>query len=250
MADIATLVNRVVSGELSGDDLKNMMERDEITKTDRRKITKLAKSKKEKLATMSDRQKLRLEVKEKKKLPKITRDEREARFRKDLDSEREKEAANFTICLNCRKRGHYVKDCPKLKTVQPAGDGLFCYNCGSYNHALRHCTAERDPNGSLPYAQCYICKQSGHLARNCPTNSHGLYPKGGCCFICGKIDHLARDCPDRPPTEETRPKDAIGEVKSNPNVSDDAYVGDYEEVQAHEEQSDEEDNQKKKRRRK
>lgn len=269
MADVQALVKSMVNGQLTGDDLKEMMERNEISKTERRRIAKLAKAKKEKLATMTERQKLRMEVKEKKMLPKLSQEDRNARFRKGIEDEREKEQANFTICLNCRKRGHFVKDCPRLKgrpveSEQPVQEkgGVFCYNCGSYGHALRHCTMERDPNGYLPYASCFICKQEGHLARSCPNNSHGLYPKGGCCHICGKIDHLARDCPDRPaepPVDESTPsteaaeeekkkskKRALVEVQKE-GVSDDAMAPAFDEDDgADEDDGEDEDDGKKK----
>lgn len=272
MADIASHVRAVVNGELSGDDLKRMVDNNEISKTERRRIAKLAKAKKEKLATMTERQKLRMEVKEKKMLPKLTQDDRNARFRKTIEDDREREQANFTTCLNCRKRGHFLKDCPKLKgiqqveVVQEAKGGVFCYNCGSYGHALRHCTLERDPGGYLPYASCFICKQEGHLARSCPNNSHGLYPKGGCCHICGKIDHLARDCPDKPaePSFEETPaqdgeeatdgkkskKRVLAEIQTA-GVSDDAMAPVYDEDDfAGEEEDDDDDDGKKKKKKK
>jgi uncharacterized protein with PIN domain len=263
MTDIQRLTKSVVNGELTGEDLKNMVESNDISKTERRRIAKLAKAKKAKLAVMTDRQKLRMEVKEKKSLPKLSQDDRNARFRKTIEDDREREQANFTTCLNCRKRGHFVKDCPRLKgkahveEQQEAKGGVFCYNCGSYGHALRHCAVERDANGYLPYAVCFICKQEGHLARSCPNNSHGLYPKGGCCHICGKIDHLARDCPDRPEevpmaeshstveeasSEGTKSKKrALAELQTA-GVSDDAMAPVYDE----DDEDEDEDNQKKK----
>lgn len=242
MSDIQHLVEEIIAGSVSGDDLKRMVDSGELSKTDRRKATKMAKIKKEKLATMSERQKLRLAVKEKKKLPKLSQTDRNARFRKDVELEREKESANFVVCLHCRKRGHYVKDCPRL--ASETSEKLFCYNCGSYNHCLRHCTQDRDPSGALPFAQCFVCKQAGHLARNCPQNSHGLYPKGGSCHICGRIDHLAKDCPDRPAEREERQESG----GTAPITSDDALLGDYLEPSVEAVEDDDEGEKKSKKR--
>jgi hypothetical protein len=207
---IPSMVNELVTGTLLGEDLKIMMEKNEISKTERRKIVKLAKTKKIKLQSMSERQKLRMEVKEKKKLPKLSRTERLAKFRGDIEAERKSTAALFTICLFCRRKGHFVKDCPDKamsKSEQDTHSKLLCYNCGSRSHCLRNCPESLDPTGQLPYAECFVCKQSGHLSRNCPNNQHGLYPNGGCCHICSSVFHLARNCPNKV-IQETEENDA------------------------------------------
>jgi zinc finger CCHC domain-containing protein 9 len=223
MVDIEQLASQYFDGKLSGLELSQMVDRNELTKSERRKVVKTSEKLKKKQSTESTeltaRQKLRLQVKEKKSLPKLSKEERRKKFQKDLDSEREKESANFTICLGCKKRGHFVKNCPKLDMCLPAvvesSDEGVCFNCGSREHTLKNCDKERKSsnsknskydksNGStlLPYAVCFICKQVGHIARDCPENANGLYPKGGCCHICLQKDHLVKDCPER--TEEDK----------------------------------------------
>lgn len=202
MQDLKELARKVQSGELSGHALAEMVNSSEITKAERRKVSKLAKLGETEL---SERQKLRIAVKEKKSLPKITKEDRKRKFGKDLETEREKEEANFTICLGCRKRGHFLKDCPKVtmvpfKTALPGTE--ICFNCGSADHSLKACSKPRDPLGKLQFAICFICKQQGHISRDCPENANGLYPNGGCCHICLQKTHLVRDCPER--TEEDR----------------------------------------------
>jgi hypothetical protein len=139
----------------------------------------------------------------------LTKEERRQKYLTALvekkEQEREKEAANFTICLGCRKRGHFLKDCPKAASAaayaaEPVVD--ICFNCGESGHALRHCTKPRRRDGTLPFASCFICKRKGHISKDCPENPNGLYPKGGCCHICFQKTHLVRDCPER--TEEDK----------------------------------------------
>ena len=228
---IADYADRYRQGSLSGAELAELEKDSTITKTDRRNIIKLAKKGPPK--ELTDRQKWRLQVKEKKATPKtrMTAEERREKF-SDLDEqqmEREKDASQYVICLGCRQRGHYLKDCPETQYSSHAraggsssygnnnyGDdnsaagaggalekpGLICFNCGARDHALRACTAPRDPKGKLPYATCFVCNGKGHLSRDCPENANGLYPKGGCCHICLQKDHLVKDCPAR--TEEDK----------------------------------------------
>lgn len=228
MADIQGIVRKLQAGYISGNALSSMMQRGELTKTERRKITRIVqhqKKKETKDSELTERQKLRRETKEKKALPKMSKEERRQRFSKDMETEHEKKAANFTICLGCRKRGHFVKDCPNraLATAAPkAKEGpVLCFNCGSLEHTLKDCPEQRDPSGHLPYAKCFICRQSGHIARDCPENANGLYPQGGCCHICLQKTHLARDCPDR--TEEDkeaarRRRQEIEDAEKGPRV--------------------------------
>jgi zinc finger CCHC domain-containing protein 9 len=223
MVDLEKLASQYFDGKISGKDLSQMVDGNELTKSERRKVVKISeKLKKNQHAgvkkEMTPRQKLRLQVKEKKSLPKLSKEDRRKKFQKDLDSQREKESANFTVCLGCKKRGHFVKNCPKLDmclpTVVESSDGV-CFNCGSREHTLKNCDKERRDMGTksskydrnngptlLPYAVCFICKQVGHIARDCPENANGLYPKGGCCHICLQKDHLVKDCPER--TEEDK----------------------------------------------
>ena len=211
MADIAQLAESYRSGALTGQALADMVTAGTLTKQERRKVVRTSS----KPATgagsgeLTERQKLRLAVKEKKALPKISKDERRQKFLNVLleqkEQEREKDAANFTTCLGCRKRGHFLKDCPKnaqTTSDEPVVD--ICFNCGENGHALRHCSKPRRRDGTLPFASCFICKRKGHISKDCPENPNGLYPKGGCCHICLQKSHLVRDCPER--TEEDKLK--------------------------------------------
>ena len=201
--DLQALANQLRSGEITGHVLSEMMKENKLTKAERRKIAKL--SQKEEVE-LSERQKLRLAVKEKKAQPKLSKDDRKRKFGRDLEDEREKEDANFTICLGCRKRGHFVRDCPRLAMVPSntlAAEGPeVCFNCGSKDHTLKTCPKPREGKGQLKFASCFICKKIGHISRDCPENPNGLYPNGGCCHICLLKTHLVRDCPER--TEEDK----------------------------------------------
>lgn len=227
MADVNELARKYHAGHISGNALAEMTKRGDITKSERRKVVRLANSMQKKQAVeLTERQKLRAAVKEKKMLPKLSKEERNRKFGKDMDSQHEKEAANFTVCLGCRKRGHFVKDCPRLAlaSVAPvAAEGpQMCFNCGSTDHALRNCPRPKDPNGELKYASCFICKKVGHISRHCPENPNGLYPHGGCCYICLQKTHLVKDCPMR--TEEDmqeakRRRQAAEDAEKGPRVS-------------------------------
>ena len=211
--NLETLAASYRSKELSGKELADMVTAGTLTKQERRKVVRLG-TKAITTAEMTERQKLRQAVKEKKALPKLSKDERRQKFLnlelQKKEEEREKESANFTICLGCRKRGHFLKDCPKANpsikdSDEPVVD--ICFNCGESGHALRHCTKPRKRDGSLPFASCFICKRKGHISKDCPENPNGLYPKGGCCHICLQKTHLVRDCPER--TEEDREQFAL-----------------------------------------
>jgi len=231
---------RYKQGDLQGADLAQLEKDGSISKSDRRKIVKLA-AKLAEAKELTQRQKLRLEVKQKKQQPRqrLSYEERKDKF-SDLDEkleERNKMSSQNVVCLGCRKRGHYLKDCPQAKTGSYDGSrssgggmaagrtavhaptptleaaaanssgnggagGSICFNCGSPDHALRACHIPRDPKGVLKYASCFVCKQQGHLSRDCPNNLNGIYAKGGCCHICRQTDHLVRDCPQR--TEEDK----------------------------------------------
>ncbi len=170
-----------------------------MSKAERRRITKQA-SKPVKILT--ERQKLRLEVKAKKALPKLTRDERRQKYLElELINDREKEQERYAICLGCRERGHVLKNCPNKNVIKYDARNEICFNCGSKEHALRACPLPKKM-GHLPFANCFICKNNGHIARDCPENPNGLYPNGGCCHICLQKTHLVRDCPER--TEEDK----------------------------------------------
>jgi hypothetical protein len=193
------LSQRYHSGDIDGHTLAEMVDKGELTKSQRRKIVKVKKQlEKDQNVELSERQKLRLAIKEKKSRPKLTKEERKKKFQSALlDQEREDTKSKFAVCLGCRKRGHLLKNCPDAK--KEVG---ICFNCGSSGHALRACPKPRGP--VLKFAKCFICGNSGHISRECPENANGLYPRGGCCHICLQKTHLVKDCPER--TEEDAAK--------------------------------------------
>jgi hypothetical protein len=241
---IQELGRRYSAGEIDGNSLADMVQNGEITKSQRRKIVKLKKQKEKETTTeLTERQKLRLAVKEKKTRPKLTKDERKKKFQAEtLDQDREEAKSKFAVCLGCRKRGHLLKNCPEEKK-----DVGICFNCGSSGHPLRLCPKPRGP--VLKFAKCFICGNSGHISRECPENANGLYPRGGCCHICLQKTHLVKDCPHR--TEEEAAKyrkrkideeDAqlgprIGEVRDDAGGEGD----DYQPIVSLNEHRDEED---------
>lgn len=187
---------------------------EELSKTERRRLAKQAKKVKmaaEKEANMTDRQKLRLSTKEKKVLPKLSRDDRNKKYQEELvEKPREQAAAKNLQCLHCKRKGHLFKDCPmaaqapvqdevkeSVNTLVAPMNKQICYNCGSNGHALRTCKAPRHPDGKLPFASCFICKGTGHISKDCKENPNGLYPKGGGCLICESKYHFAKDCPEK-----------------------------------------------------
>jgi hypothetical protein len=198
---IQHLAQQLQEGELDGTALAKMFESGEITKTERRKITKINQKKKKEAANLpvelTERQKLRLAIKEKKSLPKLSKEERKRKFTQDLNDEREAEKSRHIECLGCRKKGHMLKDCPDAESNKNVAG--HCFNCGSTEHALRHCPQPNDGK-ALKFAKCFICGGVGHISKACPENGNGLYPRGGCCHICLQKTHLVRDCPER--TEE------------------------------------------------
>ena len=208
-SDLEEFVTKMRKGEMGGEDLAKMVAAGTLSKSERRLIAR--KSRKPEL---TPRQKLRQEIKAKKAVPrgKLNKDERRQKFSAvdEVEQKRLKEEANFTICLGCRKRGHFLKDCPKAiraaEDVAAVVDGI-CFNCGGADHRLQDCKKPRDRSGKLPFASCFICKLKGHIARDCDSNANGLYPQGGCCHICLQKTHLARDCPER--TEEMRAEWAL-----------------------------------------
>ena len=74
---------------------------------------------------LTERQKLRQEIKAKKSLPKLSAEDRRQKYVGDVDANREKEREQFVVCLGCRKRGHSLKNCPN------AMEKMICFNCNS-----------------------------------------------------------------------------------------------------------------------
>ena len=254
-------VTRYRKAEITGAELAELEKSGTISKTDRRKIVKTAaKAPKE----LTQRQKHRLEVKEKKSQPrkKLSYEERKEKY-SDVDDkikERYAEASTHVVCLGCRKRGHYLKDCPLAASGQfdGSGDGgarrygssssahmvpsasasasaiaatssgnggtgmSICFNCGSSDHALRACPVPRCEKGVLKYASCFVCKAMGHISRDCPNNLNGLYPQGGCCHICRQTTHLVKDCPQR--TEEDK-VEWLASIAAEKQRKEDAKLG-------------------------
>ncbi|CAM9390099.1 unnamed protein product [Ectocarpus sp. 4 AP-2014] len=148
--------------------------------------------------------------------PKMTKEERRAKYTQKAYEAREKQnqlgpGANKTRCLGCRAWGHIVANCPEAK----AATGI-CFNCGSTKHALRVCPAPKQKDGSLPHATCFVCKAKGHISAHCKQNANGVYPKGGFCKWCASKHHLSWDCP-----ESTK----VDKKKLNNNVKKDDAVG-------------------------
>ena len=137
---------------------------------------------------------------------------------------------SFKRCLNCKKRGHLVEDCPfkennnDKENNENANNDVICYNCGSYEHTLYKCDKPIDYN-NLPYALCFRCKKRGHISANCPENENGIYVHGGACFVCGAKDHLAKNCPEKQAKEEAyktqkpKKKDKKDKKEKNNNKS-------------------------------
>jgi len=118
----------------------------------------------------------------------------------------ENELARFKkkVCLNCRKEGHWLAQCPLASNdgiVQKSknneelkpNSGL-CFKCGSLEHTSKECKSKLKGENAFRFAVCFICKEQGHLAKACPDNPKGLYPNGGGCVFCGSVEHLKADC--------------------------------------------------------
>lgn len=198
MSEVQSLSAQLKSGAIGGTHLAKLVSDGKLSKSDRRKITRLAQ-KKEKV--LSERQKLRLESKAKKQLPRLTRNDRHQKYVVEkMEVQREKRNMRDMVCLGCRQVGHSLKYCT-VSLQETSAKTLFCYNCGETNHALRNCSMPKVP-GFLPFAECFLCKEKGHISKDCTENPNGLYPQGGCCHICSSKYHLVRDCPQKQQEEE------------------------------------------------
>merc|ERR1711874_661978 len=120
----------------------------------------------------------------------------------------ENELARFKkkVCLNCRKEGHWLAQCPlasndgvvrkksKNDDQELKPNSGLCFKCGALDHTSKECKSKLKGENAFRFAVCFICKEQGHLAKACPDNPKGLYPKGGGCVFCGSVEHLKRDC--------------------------------------------------------
>ena len=142
-------------------------------------------------------------TKEMKTKPKMTKEERRAKYTEIARKRRQKQLGirfggkKQTVCYLCRKPGHTVSNCPSKgnDSMEPQ---TLCYKCGSTEHALSRCPKRNSgQHDNLPFATCFLCKQKGHLISSCPQNKSGIYVNGGSCRVCGSIKHLASSCPER-----------------------------------------------------
>jgi len=151
------------------------------------------------------------ETKASTKRPRITKEERRAKYveiaRKRRQKQRDQQKNTLTTCFHCRQQGHVVADCP-LKSKSEIADTSVCYKCGSTEHALSSCPKRKGGKPTdLPFASCFMCKKMGHLISQCPQNTNGIYVNGGECRHCGSKEHLASKCPKKgksSPSEDTK----------------------------------------------
>ena len=154
-------------------------------------------------------------------------------------------------CLNCKKRGHVVEDCPFKNNENEEdnkdvnNDEAICYNCGSHDHGLYKCDKPIDYN-NLPYALCFRCKKRGHISANCPENENGIYIHGGSCFVCGAKDHLAKNCPQKQAKEEAYKTQRPKKEKTKNNEKNNDNKEKAEKIENKKKEKKNKDNKKKK----
>lgn len=189
----------------------------------------------------------------KKTKPKITKEERRAKYTKIARDRRNANMARardrHLVCYRCRKTGHSAENCRAAaapgqgegeagcnsNNMPPAKKrgGIICYKCGSIEHRIQACPkikkyikkGERidfGKLGELPFANCYVCNKSGHLSSHCPQSTKGVYPQGGSCRECGSIYHYAKDCPNKSRGDNGNDDDASN--ASSNSVTIDQYL--------------------------
>lgn len=117
MASVESLAAAVKSGTLSAVDVARMEKEGAISKTERRKVSKLLKKQGK---VLTPRMQLREETKMKKRLPKLTNEDRRKKYVADvIEQERLASTAARTICLGCRERGSTSNSPPLYVLTQP-----------------------------------------------------------------------------------------------------------------------------------
>ena len=146
--------------------------------------------------------------------PKMTKDERRAKYT-NLAKERRQRQFNQkkhsnTICYNCRKKGHAVSECP----LNGNGNGNGNDNGNGNGDTAGTCTiisSGATTSTSAGYNNiCYKCGQNDHSLKACPKltreekqsarknggklNYHTMKLPFATCFICKQKGHLSSQC--------------------------------------------------------
>lgn len=186
--------------------------------------------------------------------PKLTKEERRAKYTKlalDRRDRKKKSARNRNlICFRCRGKGHAAADCtvditgdnsmvcPPVNDGNGAnnnliGGGNICYMCGATEHRLSACPKlnngrKRNSNRKLdysslelPFATCFLCGGKGHLSSSCKKNQKGIFINGGSCRICNAVTHIAADCPQNEKNKNENSSSMIDDCNNDGVVVDD-----------------------------
>lgn len=92
-------------------------------------------------------------------------------------------------CYTCGAAGHTTRECLSQSTAFTASSSLKSKSSSSSS------SSPSVPPSAYPFAICFICKGQGHISRECPSNTNGIYPKGGKCRNCGDNTHKEKHCP-------------------------------------------------------